>query len=168
MGLWWRWRWRWRWKIFNGEMLRKWNDIVPTYIEATKKISNVKFFTVDPYFGVVFPPDTQKVLKTSTSSSVRPWLRGSSYSSQLKWISISMRQSTVGLKCWWLRRCCWRVLSVTKHPVFWKGDFWIVTGPLLFVHSQAYRDFTGVDQADGWLLGLQCFVKLHMNVQIQQ
>ena len=20
-----------------------------------------------------------------------------------------MRQSTVGLKCWWLRRCCWRI-----------------------------------------------------------
>ena len=38
-------------------MLRKWNDIVPTYVEATKKIlgniPNVKFFTVDPYFGVM-------------------------------------------------------------------------------------------------------------------
>ena len=106
---WWRWHWRWRWKLTHWKMLRKSNDIVPTYRKILAQISNVKFFTVDPYFGVVFPPDTQKVLKTSTSSSVRPWLRGSSYSSQLKWISISMRQSTVGLKCWWLRRCCWRV-----------------------------------------------------------
>ena len=33
----WQWRLRWRWKIFNGEMLQKWNDIVPTYVEVTKK-----------------------------------------------------------------------------------------------------------------------------------
>ena len=38
---------------------------------------------------------------------------------------------------------------------------WTALSPLLFVHSQAYRDITGVDQTDGWLL-------LHMNVQIQQ
>ena len=116
-----------------------------------------------PTLGCFFPPDTQKVLKTSTSSSVRPWLRGSSYSSQLKWISISMRQSTVGLKCWWLRRCCWRVLPVTKHPVFWKGDFWIMTGPLLFVHSQAYRDITAVHWCwPGWWVasGVTMFCKV--------
>ena len=51
----WRWRWRWRWKIFHGEMLRKWNGIVPTYVEAAKKIlgniPNVKFFRADTYFG---------------------------------------------------------------------------------------------------------------------
>ena len=39
-------------------MLRKWNDIVPTYIEATKNsvgnISNEQVFTVDPYFGGMF------------------------------------------------------------------------------------------------------------------
>ena len=32
----WRWRWRWRWKLSHWKMLRKWNDVVPTYIEATK------------------------------------------------------------------------------------------------------------------------------------
>ena len=51
----WRWRWRWRWKNFHGEMLRKWNGIVPTYVEAAKKIlgniPNVKFFRADTYFG---------------------------------------------------------------------------------------------------------------------
>ena len=55
MGQRWRWRWRWRWKIFHGEMLRKWNGIVPTYVEAAKKIlgniPNVKFFRADTYFG---------------------------------------------------------------------------------------------------------------------
>ena len=39
-------------------MLWKWNDIVPTYIEGPKKnlgkISNVKFFTADPYFVEMF------------------------------------------------------------------------------------------------------------------
>ena len=51
----WRWRWRWWWKLSHWKMLRKWNDIVPTYIEATKNslgnISNEQVFTVDPYFG---------------------------------------------------------------------------------------------------------------------
>ena len=51
----WRWRWRWRWTLSHWKMLRKWNDIVPTYIEATKNslgnISNEQVFTVDPYFG---------------------------------------------------------------------------------------------------------------------
>ena len=36
-------------------MLRKWNGIVPTYVETTKKklgnIPNVKLFRVDTYFG---------------------------------------------------------------------------------------------------------------------
>ena len=48
-------------------MLQKWNDIVPTYVEVTKKnlgnISNVKFFTVDPYFGGIFKVDDQKCPK---------------------------------------------------------------------------------------------------------
>ena len=58
VGLWWRWRWRWRWKLSHWKMLRKWNDVVPTYIEATKNslgnISNEQVFTVDPYFGGMF------------------------------------------------------------------------------------------------------------------
>jgi hypothetical protein len=58
----WRWRWRWRWKIFHGEMLRKWNGIVPTYVEAAKKIlgniPNVKFFR--PTLGVPKIWDNQK------------------------------------------------------------------------------------------------------------
>ena len=41
--------------------------MVSTYIEDHKKIvgqiSNVKVFTVDPYFKVIFSPDTHKVLK---------------------------------------------------------------------------------------------------------
>ena len=51
-------------------MLRKWNDIVPTYLEATKKslgnIPNVKFFTVDPYFGGIFKVERPKEAKNST------------------------------------------------------------------------------------------------------
>ena len=57
-GLRWRWRWRWRWKIFHREMLRKFSGQLPTYIGGHKfffgTIPNVKFFTADPYFGVVF------------------------------------------------------------------------------------------------------------------
>ena len=49
---------RWRWKIFHWEMLRKSNGQLPTYIGGPEKnlgtIPNVKFFTADPYFGVVF------------------------------------------------------------------------------------------------------------------
>ena len=48
------------WKI-GGD-----SGILPTYIEVHKKvlsdISNVKVFTVDPYFEVVFSPDSQKGL----------------------------------------------------------------------------------------------------------
>ena len=50
--------WLWRWKKFHRKMLRKWNGIVPTYIETPEKILgkmfSVKVFTVDPYFGVTF------------------------------------------------------------------------------------------------------------------
>ena len=39
-------------------MFRKWNDIIQTYIEGPKKklgnISNIKFFTADPYFVEMF------------------------------------------------------------------------------------------------------------------
>ena len=48
-------------------MLRKLSGQLPTYIGGPEKnlgtIPNVKFFTADPYFGVVFPPDSKKVLK---------------------------------------------------------------------------------------------------------
>ena len=44
-------------------MLRKWNDIVPTYRKILAQISNVKFFTVDPYFGVVFSTGHPKSAK---------------------------------------------------------------------------------------------------------
>ena len=55
-------------------MLRKWNDIVPTYVEVTKKnlgnIPNVKFFTVDPYIGGIFKLERPKEAKISTFSDI--------------------------------------------------------------------------------------------------
>ena len=69
-GLRWRWRWRWRWKIFHWEMLRKFSGQLPTYIGGPEKnlgtIPNVKFFTADPYFGVVFSTGLQKGAQNST------------------------------------------------------------------------------------------------------
>ena len=69
-GLRWRWRWRWRWKIFHWEMLRKLNGQLPTYIGGPEKnlrtIPNVKFFTADPYFGVVFSTGLRKSAQNST------------------------------------------------------------------------------------------------------
>ena len=58
-----------RWN-FHGEILRKWNGIVPTDVEAAKKnldnIPNVKFFTVDPYFGGMFLMGLPESAKNST------------------------------------------------------------------------------------------------------
>ena len=69
-GLRWRWRWRWRWKIFHWEMLRKFSGQLPTYIGGPEKnlgtIPNVKFFTADPYFGVVFSTGLRKSAQNST------------------------------------------------------------------------------------------------------
>ena len=69
-GLRWRWRWRWRWKIFHWEMLQKFNGQLPTYIGGPEKnlgtIPNVKFFTTDPYFGVVFSTGLRKSAQNST------------------------------------------------------------------------------------------------------
>ena len=69
-GLRWRWRWRWRWKFFHWEMLQKFNGQLPTYIGPPEKnlgtIPNVKFFTADPYFGVVFSTGLRKSAQNST------------------------------------------------------------------------------------------------------
>ena len=69
-GLRWQWRWRWRWKIFHWEMLRKFSGQLPTYIGVPEKnlgtILNVKFFTADPYFGVVFSTGLWKSAQNST------------------------------------------------------------------------------------------------------
>ena len=60
----WQWRWRWWWKIFHGEMLRKWNDIVPTYVEATKKnwatFPMLNFSQWTPTLGVSLKWNDQK------------------------------------------------------------------------------------------------------------
>ena len=69
-GLRWRRRWRWRWKNFHWEMLRKFSGQLPTYIGGPEKnlgtIPNVKFFTADPYFGVVFSTGLRKSAQNST------------------------------------------------------------------------------------------------------
>ena len=66
----WQWRWRWRWKNFHWEMLRKFSGQLPTYIGVPEKIlgtiPNVKFFTADPYFGVVFSTGLRKSAQNST------------------------------------------------------------------------------------------------------
>jgi len=73
----WRWRWRWRWKLSHWKMLRKWNDIVPTYIEATKNslgnISNEQVFTVDPYFGGTQNLGQPEKHFFDTFCQFRPW-----------------------------------------------------------------------------------------------
>ena len=57
-------------KIFHWEMLRKLNGQLPTYIGGPEKnlgtIPNVKFFTADPYFGVVFSTGLRKSAQNST------------------------------------------------------------------------------------------------------
>ena len=67
MGQRWQWRWRWRGKLSHWKMLRKWNDIVPTYIEVTKKICAtfpmLNFSRWTPTLEVYFKWDSQKVLK---------------------------------------------------------------------------------------------------------
>ena len=69
-GLRWRWRWRWRWKIFHLEMLQKFSGQLPTQIGGPEKnlgtIPNVKFFTADPHFGVVFSTGLRKGAQNST------------------------------------------------------------------------------------------------------
>ena len=51
-------------------MLRKFSGQLPTYIGAPEKnlgtIPNVKFFTADPYFGVVFSTGLRKSAQNST------------------------------------------------------------------------------------------------------
>ena len=73
----WRWRWRWRWKIFNWKFCRKWNGMQPTCIEGHKKIlgqlSSLKFFTVDPYFGVTFLTGQENLPTFSTYKQFWPW-----------------------------------------------------------------------------------------------
>ena len=57
-------------KNFHWEMLRKSNGQLPTYIGGPEKnlgtIPNVKFFTADPYFGVVFSTGLRKSAQNST------------------------------------------------------------------------------------------------------
>ena len=69
--------WRWRWKNFHGKMLWKLNEVVPTYIESTGKslgkILSVKFFTVDPYFGVTFLTGQENHPTFNTFRQLWPW-----------------------------------------------------------------------------------------------
>ena len=69
-GLRWQWRWWWRWKFFHWEMLRIFSGQLPTYIWGPEKnlgtIPNVKFFTADPYFEVVFSTGLQKGAQNGT------------------------------------------------------------------------------------------------------
>ena len=69
-GLRWQWRWWRRWKNFHWEMLRKFSGQLPTYIWGPEKnlgtIPNVKFFTADPYFEVVFSTGLQKGAQNGT------------------------------------------------------------------------------------------------------
>ena len=55
---------------FSLGKLRKFSGQLPTYIGGPEKnlgtIPNVKFFTADPYFGVVFSTGLQKGAQNST------------------------------------------------------------------------------------------------------